>query len=111
MIHGNIEGIRESTIQELERLYDAKFNRDEFLPDRLLGLLVRFTESLNREMLVYLSREGEVLEIAIGSIASIALPELHLRRNLDRLSGFRCIHTHPGGSARLSRALSSSWGE
>ena len=53
-------------------------------------------------MLVYLGRDGTVLEIAIGSIGSIALPELHLRRNLDRLAGFRCIHTHPGGASRLS---------
>ena len=102
MIHGNIEGIRESTLQEMERLYDAQFARDEFLPDRLLNLLVRFTEAINREMLLYLSREGEVLEIAIGSISSIALPEMHLYRNTDRLSGFRCIHTHPGGNPRLS---------
>lgn len=102
MIHGNIEGIRDSILQELERMYDTQFFRDEFLPDRLLNMLVRFTEALNREMLVYLSREGEVLEISIGSISSIALPEMHLRRNLDRLSGFRCIHTHPGGSSRLS---------
>lgn len=102
MIHGNLTGIRESTLNELERLYDAEFGRADFLPDRLLNILVRYTDLLNREMLVYLSRDGEVLEIAIGSIGSIALPELHLRRNLDRLSGFRCIHTHPGGDARLS---------
>jgi GTP-binding protein HflX len=102
MIHGNLTGIRESVLNELERLYDAEFERDVFLPDRLLALLVRHTEALNREMLVYLGRDGTVLEIAIGSIGSIALPELHLRRNLDRLSGFRCIHTHPGGDARLS---------
>ena len=102
MIHGNLTGIRESTINELEKLYDAEFGRTDFLPDRLLNLLVRYTDLLNREMLVYLSRDGTVLEIAVGSIGSIALPELHLRRNLDRLSGFRCIHTHPGGEARLS---------
>ncbi len=102
MIHGNLTGIRESVLNELERLYDAEFERDAFLPDRLLNLLVRFTTALNREMLVYLGRDGTVLEIAIGSIGSIALPELHLRRNLDRLAGFRCIHTHPGGDARLS---------
>ena len=102
MIHGNLEGIRESTLNELERLYDAEFERDVFLPDRLLNVLVRHTEAINREMLVYLGRDGTVLEIAIGSIGSIALPELHLRRNPDRLSGFRCIHTHPGGDARLS---------
>ena len=102
MIHGNLTGIRESTLNELDKLYDAEFERDAFLPDRLLNLLVRYTDLLNREMLVYLGRDGTVLEIAIGSIGSIALPELHLRRNLDRLSGFRCIHTHPGGDARLS---------
>ncbi|MBQ6327211.1 MAG: GTPase HflX [Clostridia bacterium] len=86
----------------MEKLYDAEFGRADFLPDRLLNILVRYTDLLNREMLVYLGRDGTVLEIAIGNIGSIALPELHLRRNLDRLSGFRCIHTHPGGEARLS---------
>ena len=102
MIHGNIVGIRDSVLEELEKLYDAQFERDQYLPDRLLNVLVKYTEMINREMLVYLGRDGEVLEIAVGSIGSIALPELHLRRNLDRLSGFRCIHTHPGGDARLS---------
>ena len=102
MIHGNTADIRESMLAELEKLYDAEFERDQFLPDRLLNILVRFTDQINREMLVYLGRDGAVLEIAIGDIGSIALPELHLRRNLDRLSGFRCIHTHPGGDARLS---------
>ena len=102
MIHGNLTGIRESALNELEKLYDAEFGRTDFLPDRLLNILVRYTDLLNREMLVYLGRDGTVLEIAIGNIGSIALPELHLRRNLDRLSGFRCIHTHPGGEARLS---------
>ncbi|MBQ3078459.1 MAG: GTPase HflX [Clostridia bacterium] len=102
MIHGNLEGIRESLIQEMDRLYDIEFDRDMFLPDRLLSLLIRFTEQLNREMMVYLSRSGEILEVAVGNISSIGLTEMHLRRNFDRLTGFRCIHTHPGGNAMLS---------
>ena len=102
MIHGNTLGIRQSVLDELEKLYDARFERDQFLPDRLLSILIRYTDQINREMLVYLDRNGEVLEIAIGSIGAVALPELHLRRNLDRLTGYRCIHTHPGGNARLS---------
>ncbi|MCQ2437403.1 MAG: GTPase HflX, partial [Clostridia bacterium] len=102
MIHGNITGIRQSMLDELEKLYETKFERDMFLPDRLLNILVRFTSRINREMLVYLDRNGEVLEISVGSIGSVALPELHLRRNPDRLAGFRCIHTHPGGDAHLS---------
>ena len=102
MIHGNLTGIRDSVLNELDKLYDMEFERDLFLPDRLLNILVKYTQMINREMLVYLGRDGAVLEIAIGNIGSIALPELHLRRNLDRLSGFRCIHTHPGGDAQLS---------
>lgn len=102
MIQGNIEGVRESVLQDLERLYDAEFGREDFLPDRLLQVLVRYTEQINREMMVYVSRDGNVLEIAIGSLGSVSLPERHLRRNWERLSEIRCIHTHPGGNAQLS---------
>lgn len=102
MIHGNIQGIRESVLNEMERMYDIPFDRSFFLPDRLLSLLVGYTQQLNREIMVYLDRDGEVLEISVGSISQVGLTEMHLRRNLDRLTGFRCIHTHPGGNARLS---------
>ena len=102
MIRGNIEGIRQSALDELERLFEAEWARDQFLPDRLLNVLVRHTDQLNRELMVYMSRDGEVLEISVGSATSVALPERTLRRNVDRLSGIRCIHTHPGGDARLS---------
>ena len=102
MIRGNIEGIRQSALDELERLFDTDWARDQFLPDRLLNTLVRFTDQLNREIMVYMSREGTVLEISIGSAESVSLPERTLRRSVERLSGIRCIHTHPGGSARLS---------
>ena len=102
MIHGNTIGIRESILNDMERLYDIQFDRSAFLPDRLLSLLVNFTQQLNREIMVYLDRNGEILEVAVGSISQVGLTEMHLRRNFDRLTGFRCIHTHPGGNARLS---------
>ena len=65
MIHGNIVGIRESVLEDLEKLYDAQFERDMFLPDRLLNVLVKYTDMINREMLVYLGRDGEVLNMAM----------------------------------------------
>ena len=102
MIRGNIEGIRQSALDELEKLFDTELERDKFLPDRLMATLVRFTDQLNRELMVYLSRDGEVLEISVGSASNVSLPERTLRRNVERLSGIRCIHTHPGGDARLS---------
>ena len=102
MIRGNIEGIRQSALDEMEKLFDTDWARDQFLPDRLLGTLVRYTDQLNREIMVYMSRDGNVLEISVGSNSSVSLPERTLRRSLERLCGIRCIHTHPGGSARLS---------
>ena len=33
MIHGNLEGIRDSYLRELETLYEASFDRDLFLPE------------------------------------------------------------------------------
>ncbi|MBO4886151.1 MAG: GTPase HflX, partial [Clostridia bacterium] len=82
MIRGNIEGIRQSALDELERLFETDWARDQFLPDRLLNTLVRFTDQLNREIMVYMSREGNVLEISIGSAASVSLPERSLRRSV-----------------------------
>ena len=38
----------------------------------------------------------------VGVTDSVPLLDLRLRRNSKRLSCVRCIHTHPGGSARLS---------
>ncbi len=102
MIHGNTQGVREALLSEMDKLYDMQFDRSLFLPERLLGMLVNYTQQLNREIMVYLSRDAEILEVALGSISQVGLTEMHLRRNLDRLTGFRCIHTHPGGNARLS---------
>ena len=102
MIKGNTEGVRNSLLERLERLYDMELPRDEFLPETMLTILVRATQELGREMMVYVSRDGAVLEIAIGDAATVSLPERSLRRNPDRLSGIRCIHTHPGGDCRLS---------
>ena len=48
MIHGNITGIRDSVLEDLEKLYDAQFERDMYLPDRLLNTLVKYTDMINR---------------------------------------------------------------
>ena len=37
-IHGNIEGVRKSTLAELQTLYDFPIERDEYLPIELARL-------------------------------------------------------------------------
>ena len=101
-VHGNTEGIRESQLRELEAIYDCPFEWHEFAPRDLLLELARHSCALNREIAVYVSRDGDVLDVVVGVIDSVPLMDLHLRRNSRRLSCVRCIHTHPGGSAELS---------
>ena len=101
-IHGNTEGIRRSVLETLSTLYDYPFEMDEFIPEELAALLARFSCSFNREIGLYVSRGGDVLDIVIGENDNVPLPSMRLRRSEKRLSMVRVIHTHPKDSARLS---------
>jgi len=101
-VHGNIQGIRDSQLSELAALYECPFELNEFAPRGLLTELARHSCALNREIAVYVSRDGDVLDVTVGDIDNVPLMDLRLRRNSRRLSCVRCIHTHPGGSPRLS---------
>ena len=101
-IHGNIEGIRASVLQEMAMLYEYPFELDEFAPQELLKILAAYSCALNREIAMYISRDNDVLDIVIGVTDSVPLSSWRLRRNARRLSCVRCIHTHPNGSAQLS---------
>lgn len=102
MIYGNKEGIRESLLAQMETLYDLDLTGEIFAPRELLDVLATFTTAINREISIYVSRSGSVLDITIGNLNSVELKDMHLRRNNRRLSMVRCIHTHPGGNPQLS---------
>lgn len=102
MIYGNKEGIRDSVLAQLETLYDLDLSSEVFAPAELLDVLAAFTCAINREISIYVSRSGAILDITIGGLNSVELKDMHLRRNVRRLSMVRCIHTHPGGNPQLS---------
>jgi GTP-binding protein HflX len=101
-IHGNISGIRDSILNEMLLLYDIEMSADEFLSDEICDALVHFTSLINREVLLYVSRVGKIMDIRIGDDHSVHMEEMRLVRNIDRLSGVRCIHTHPNETGYLS---------
>lgn len=102
MIYGNKEGIRDSLIAQIETLYDLDLSSEIFVPAELLEVLAAFTSAINREISIYVSRSGAILDITIGGLNSVELKDMRLRRNVRRLSMVRCIHTHPGGNPQLS---------
>lgn len=99
-IKGNIKGIRDSVIAELQKLYDMQ--SPQLVSQELAVKLADITEYINREISVYITRSGQIIEIAVGDNATVELPSFSGRRGAGRLSGIRCIHTHPGGNQYLS---------
>ena len=98
MIYGNKEGIRDSLLAQMEKLYDLELGGEVFAPVELLEQMAAFTAAINREISIYISRSGAILDITIGQLGSVELKDMRLRRNARRLSMVRCIHTHPGGN-------------
>ena len=99
-IKGNIKGIRDSVIAELQKLYDMQ--SPQLVSQELAVKLADITEYINREISVYITRSGQIIEIAVGDNATVELPSFSGRRGAGRLSGIHCIHTHPGGNPYLS---------
>ncbi|HOF94536.1 MAG TPA: GTPase HflX, partial [Clostridia bacterium] len=101
-VNGNISGLRSSILDGLSKLYEINDGPDVFAGEALLERMAALTHAINREISVYIRRNGVVADVSVGSAASVLLPELRLVRNELRLSGVRCIHTHPQHGAHLS---------
>ena len=101
-VNGNTEGVRDAMLARLESLYSYETDEDTFLPRELMKILAECSCAMNREIAVYLTRDGETVNVAIGTDCDVELTDYRLRRNAERLSGVRCIHTHPDGDGRLS---------
>ncbi len=102
MINGNLKGAKEYVKNRLEALSKMKLDASEFLCVELARELGELTVALNREICVYISRQGEILYVNVGEDDRANLANISLRRSANRLSSVRCIHTHPGGNGRLS---------
>ena len=101
-VHGNLTGVRDSLIAQLQGLYQYEVEEDAFLPRELMKLLASFTAAMNREIALYITRDGEIVDVSVGTDRDVELRDYRLRRNAQRLSCVRCVHTHPNGDGRLS---------
>lgn len=100
--NGNLTGIKSAMLDRLKSLYDFKQGLDEFASFELLSELCACSGEINREISVYISRDGSIVDVSVGDSAKVSMPSMRLVRNEDRLCGVRCVHTHPSGDGRLS---------
>lgn len=101
-VNGNLAGLKNTQIARLEQLYKMKVAKDEFVSREVLHELHTVSLETNREIAVYINRKGKIVDISVGDNATVSLGEVRGRRNSRRMSGIRCIHTHPGDSGTLS---------
>lgn len=101
-VNGNTEGIRTTVLTRIAAVYDLKMAAGEFASHALVDELAALTGLIRREISVYIGRDGAVEDVSIGDSGKVNMPNMRLVRNTDRLSGVRCIHTHPSGDGRLS---------
>lgn len=76
--------------------------KDEFLPAGLAVKMAELTGKINREIAVYINRKGNIIDVSVGDSSTVSLPEVEGRKDLARLVGVRCIHTHPNGEGMVS---------
>ena len=102
IIHGELVGIRKSFLTRIEDLYEFSVPFGQVITTELAQKMIEITADLNREIAVYINRRGLITAVAVGDISTVVLPEIDGRRSTNRLSGTRCIHTHPSGDSQLS---------
>ena len=100
-VHGELQNIKSHIVEALESVYDYAVPIGQLSTNDLNEKLVEVTELLDREVAVYINRQGKIVQVSVGDSATVDLPELQAR-NSQRLSGIRCIHTHPSGDTTLS---------
>ena len=99
---GNTEGLRNNTVAILDQLYQLRVPPWQLVSPEIAIQMAKITSAINREINIFLDRKGTVLSVSVGDSNTVTLPDLPGRRGSGRLSGIRCIHTHPGGNSQLS---------
>lgn len=101
IVQGNLANVKAYILEGLESLYDLSVPIGQTATNELCSKMLDLTDLLDREVAVYISRQGKIVQVSVGDNSTVDLPEFKAKSSL-RLSGVRCIHTHPSGDSRLS---------
>jgi len=107
-VNGEIEGIRQSVLEVLDQLYDMRLPQDVMWTEELLQILAEMTTFTGREIAVYIDKKGNISDVSMGDSSTVSLSAVEGKRSSRRLSGVKCIHTHPESSGMLSSVDVSS---
>lgn len=101
-IYGDIDGVRKNILKDLEAIYEIQVPIGQIFTNELVSVLLELTLQIKREIAVYINRHGKIVQVTVGDIQTVKLPEIEGRKSTQKLSGIRCVHTHPNGDSTLS---------
>ncbi len=101
-INGEIEGLKKSVLEELDALYEVRIPQDLLWTKDFIDVICRISSTINREVSIYIDRKGRITDVSVGDRQTVTLSAVEGKRSNNRLTGTRCIHTHPNGSGFLS---------
>ncbi|MCW2278904.1 GTPase HflX [Heliophilum fasciatum] len=101
-VKGNLQGLANALIRRVENLWQFQGERELLFSPDLGREMAAITEACGREIAVFIDRRGQIRDVIVGDAMTVALSATRDRRSSSRLSGIRCVHTHPGASPALS---------
>lgn len=102
-VAGDLANVKTYILEKLKAIYTLSVPAGQLSTKELNERMLEITDFLGREVAVYISRQGKILQVSLGDVNTVDLPEFQKQVRSDhRLSGIRCIHTHPSGDVRLS---------
>lgn len=107
-INGSTEGLKNNVIEALESIYNLEIPQEKLWTEELINEISNISGAINREIAVYIDRKGRITDVSVGDYRTVDLTEVEGRRSKTRLTGVRCIHTHPSSSGMLSAVDISS---
>ncbi|MDH5543754.1 MAG: LPS assembly lipoprotein LptE [Nitrospinota bacterium] len=96
-IYGNTEGVDIEIIQKLEQLYAAKVPSGMVVNENTAVHLINIAKKINRETGIFITSDGTVTHVAVGTASGILPPWIPSRPTGEKpLAGYRFIQTNIG---------------
>lgn len=93
-VHGDLNGLKPSQRQALEKLYKRRLRGSDILSGDLAAQITLLSHDLNRVVAILVDRTGNIDEVMVGDSQRVYLPDIGRQRaGASRFRGLRLIRT------------------